>query len=66
MKTKTYIFGMAYYTDGTHKTSRIFTSPDAFSRWANNQFRKDEGVTVYEYQFSEHDIEPKLACTWHA
>lgn len=63
---KNYIYGVAYYSNGTQKTSRNFTDPAAFSRWANKQFRKDEQVTVYEYHYNTNDFDFKLACTWHA
>ena len=62
MKKTTY--GNAVYSDGTSKWSRRYTDKEAFSRWANKQFRVDEGVTVYEYEFDGDDL--KLVCTWHA
>lgn len=63
---KNYIYGIAYYSNGTTATSRYFVDPEAFSRWANKQVRKDEYVTVEEYHFNMVDFETKLACTWHA
>ena len=65
---KTYIFGIAKFTDGTEKTSRDFVNYSAFSNWANAQFRKDEGVTVEEYHWKwvGHEIDMKKVCTWHA
>lgn len=63
---KTYIFGTAFYTNGTCKNSRNFTDPEAFSRWANKQFSKDEGVTIYEYEMTAPTYECRQTCTWHA
>lgn len=63
---KTYIFGTAFYSNGSMKNSRNFIDHEAFSRWANNQFRKDEGVTIWEYEMTAPDYEVKQTCTWHA
>ena len=62
---KKHIFGVAIFSDGTQKISRDFVSPEAFSKWVNAQFKKDEGVTVEEY----HDYavgEFRKVCIWHA
>ena len=59
-KRKTIIYGIARYSDGTYKTSRNFVNPEAFSRWANEQFRKDNEVVIWEY----HDH--KEVRTWSA
>ena len=63
--TKIHIFGVAIFSDGTQKISRDFVSPEAFSNWANAQFKKDEGVTVEEYH-SYAVGEFRKVCTWHA
>ena len=63
---KTYIFGIAHFSNGTTKTSRNFVNGDAFSRWANAQFRKDDDVTVEEYNYQKGVWDYKLVCTWHA
>ena len=63
---KTYIFGIAHFSNGTTKTSRNFVNSDAFSRWANAQFRKDEDVTVEEYSYQKGVWDYNLVSTWHA
>lgn len=63
---KTYIFGIAHFGNGVTKTSRNFINGDAFSRWANAQYRKDEDVTVEEYNYQKGIWDYKLVCTWHA
>lgn len=57
---KEIIFGIAKFRDGKTKESRNFVDTEAFSRWANKQFLKDEQVTVFEYRdFKQYSI-------WHA
>lgn len=63
---KTYIFGIAYFSNGTTRTSRNFVNVNAFSHWANAQFRKDADVTVEEYRYQKGIWDYKLVCTWHA
>lgn len=63
---KTYIFGIVYFSNGTSKASRDFVNADAFSRWVNAQFIKDEGATVEEYNYQRGILNYKLVCTWHA
>ena len=63
---KVWIYGYAHFTDGTQKKSRYFVSAAAFSRWANAQFNKDEGVTVEEYAMNKNDYAVIHTCTWHA
>lgn len=65
-KTKVYIYGIAYYSDGTSKTSRNYIDPEAFSRWCNRQFHIDEDVTIYEYHWDMSTLESKQVSTWHA
>lgn len=62
---KNYIFGRAIYSNGTTKTSRNFVDSKAFSRWANAQFRKDEEVTVEEYEINRADWAIIKVATWH-
>ena len=49
-KQKDLIIGYAKYSNGKTKMSRIFTDPEAFSRWANKQYLKDEEVVITEYR----------------
>ena len=63
---KNYIFGIAFFADGTTKHSRNFVDDKAFSRWANAQFRKDEEVTVEEYEMNRSDYAIIKVATWHA
>lgn len=62
-----YINGIAYFSDGTTKFSRQFRTKEAFSNWANKQFRIDENVTIDEYELDvDNDFESKLVSTWSA
>lgn len=65
MKKNIYIYGIAYYSNGKSKRSRMYRNPDAFSRWANAQWRKDHDVTVEETQLDMNAFEVVGACTWH-
>lgn len=65
MSTKTKIWAIATYSNGSMKTTRNYTNREAFCRWANNQYNKDEGVTIEEYHMDEN-FESTLYCTWHA
>lgn len=44
------IFGIAQFPSGERRVSRNYVDPEAFSRWANKQFRKDERVRVTEFR----------------
>ena len=63
---KNYIYGIADYSNGTTKMSRTFVNYEAFSNWANAQFRKDENVTVREYKMNGETFKSDLVSTWHA
>lgn len=63
---KVWIYGYAYFTNGEKKKSRYFVNATAFSRWANAQYNKDEGVTIEEYAMDKDDYFVTHTCTWHA
>ena len=63
---KTYIYGIAHFSNGEIKASRNFVNYGAFSNWANAQFKKDKGVTVEEYHFRWGEWVSKKVSTWHA
>ena len=54
---KEIIFGIARLSNGELKTSRNFTDPEAFSRWANRLFLKDNEVVIKEYRdFKQYSV----------
>lgn len=64
MKIKNIKFtAQATYSDGTWSKLRFFCTESAMSKWANDQYRKDEGVTVEVWK--GFGIEEKY-CTYHA
>lgn len=50
LKKDPIIFGIAQFPNGESRVSRNYVDPEAFSRWANKQFRKDERVRVTEFR----------------
>ena len=63
---KNWIYGFAYFSNGETKYSRKFVDEKAFSRWANAQFRKDEQVTINEYEMDRKTYNIRKVATWHA
>ena len=62
-----YIYGVAYFSNGTSKTSREFRKQEAFSKWANKQFIIDEEVIIKEYEIDTDDnYSIRLVSTWSA
>ena len=51
---------IAYYTNGSTK-ERFFATEKAMSKWANAQYRKDNGVTVEVW----NGIFESKYCTYH-
>lgn len=63
MLTKNIKFSaIANYSDDTSSKIRYFCSYEAMSKWANAQFRKDEGVTVLVWV----GLTDEVYCTYHA
>lgn len=62
---KTYIYGIAYYSDGKIKNSRNFVDYKAFSRWANAQYRKDNEVLIEEYRYNNIEYNIDKFAIWH-
>lgn len=62
---KTYFYGTAIFTNGRTATSRNFIDYDAFLRWANRQYVKDNGVTVDEYTYDTDTWTVRKVGTWH-
>ena len=54
---------MATYSNG-EMAVRYFCTEEAMSKYANKQYRKDEGVTVEVYEGA--GIDGKRYCTYHA
>ena len=63
---KNYIFGIANFSNGIKKMSRNYVDKEAFSRWANAQFRKDEQVHIEEYEMSAVDFSVQKTADWRA
>lgn len=54
---KEIIFGIAKFSNGKMLTSRNFVNAEAFSRWANKLFLKDESVVIQEYRnFEKYSV----------
>lgn len=66
MKKGYFIWGVAKFPNGKENISRNYVDPEAFSRWANKQFGKDERVTVLEYQTDRTTFDSKIVSTWRA
>lgn len=58
--------GQAYYSNGKTSKLRWFATEKAMRDWANAQFRKDEGVTVYIWKGFGGFVNNDLFCTYHA
>ena len=56
----------ATYSNGTTSSLRWFATEKAMSKWANAQFRKDEGVTVQVWNGFGGFVNNDLFCTYHA
>lgn len=63
MKFNNILFeAFAFDRDGVLYASKLFCTEEAMSKWANRQYRKDEGATVKVFDFKTD----KLYCTYHA
>ena len=60
MKKKEIIYGIARLSNGKYVESRSFVNPEAFSRWANKMFLKDNEVIIREFR------DFKQYCIWSA
>ena len=66
MKTNNIKFvAIAEHNNGEQKV-RNFATEKAMSKWANEQFRKDENVTVHVYNGIEGLLNNSKYCTYHA
>lgn len=53
---------IAEYSDGKTSRCRAFATERAMSKWANAQYRKDEGTTVTVWE----GYTDKVYCVYHA